>query len=119
VTQREEDWALEARIADFRKATSVTGEGSGSSIEWEWIGPLDAAGITLCEQHIVHPEQRFLLSLVQLDPDTGTVLGEVWLSPADLRKLVRELTVVVADNYAPRCRRWLGQPDGPVLNMDD
>jgi hypothetical protein len=76
-------------------------------------------GIYLGEETIDHPEQIPILSLYQMDDD-GRLLGEVWISSADLPQLISALREQLEMNYSsPARRRWRGMPDGPRLYFGD
>jgi hypothetical protein len=80
--------------------------------EWDYVDSVegDEGAIHLAEETISHPENRPLLCLYNMD-DEGTILGEVWFTPADLPKLI-DLLKRELDAYASG-RRWHGE--GPLL----
>jgi hypothetical protein len=49
--------------------------------------------------------------------ENGVLWGEVWFLPAELPKLIVELTKQLEMNYSRTSRRWQGLPDGPLLNL--
>lgn len=83
--------------------------------DWSGWESLDtSAGICLAEEVLTHPEQEMCLCLYQID-DEGDILGEIWLTPAQLATLVASLSEELRLNYKPGVRRWNGT-DGPALN---
>ena len=82
--------------------------------EWDAGEP---CGRFLLVEAFSHPESPPLLSLVQVGVVREKVLGEIWLHPADIPDLIRDLQWQWANNYggdAPQ-RPWRGR--GPPVYM--
>jgi hypothetical protein len=75
-------------------------------------------GLYLEEENTSHPEQVPLLALRQVD-ENGVLWGEVWFLPAELPKLIAELTKQLEMNYSRSSRHWRGLTDGPLMNLGE
>jgi hypothetical protein len=88
----------------------------GYQQEPNWGDP-EPCGLSWLQEAVAHPEEPPILRMFQLDNDCE-ILGEIWLRPADIPELIRDLQIILED-YAlrPPDRRWFGRPDGPRLNL--
>jgi len=92
------------------------GSGQAGAPKWDVGEPIDGPETTLifAEEEVVHPEDRPLLSLCNMDGH-GTVLGEVWFAPADIPAIIAFLQGQLTHNYRSEQRRWRGNDAGPAL----
>jgi hypothetical protein len=76
----------------------------GHQQEPKWSDP-EACGLFSLEEAIAYPEEPPILRLFQLDNEFE-IMGEIWLRPADLPELIRDLQIFLED-YAlrPPCSR--------------